>query len=105
MLHPKQGLPALGYWSHKIIRWCVPFLLLGALAANAALAAETGYGVFLAVQLLAYGAAVCDLIAKPNGWRFLRPVSYFFLMNLALFIGFFRFLRGTQRVTWERARS
>jgi hypothetical protein len=26
-------------------------------------------------------------------------------MNLALFIGFFRFLRGTQRVTWEQARG
>ena len=25
MLHPMRGLPALGYWSHKIIRWFVPF--------------------------------------------------------------------------------
>jgi hypothetical protein len=37
--------------------------------------------------------------------RLVRPVRYFFLMNLALFIGFFRFLRGTQRVTWEQARG
>jgi hypothetical protein len=29
---------------------------------------------------------------------------YFTLMNYAVFAGFFRWLRGTQKATWERAR-
>jgi hypothetical protein len=69
------------------------------------LAAEPEYACMLALQLLAYGIAIYGLIAKPGGRNFGRPISYFFLMNLALLIGFFRYLRGSQQVTWERART
>jgi cellulose synthase/poly-beta-1,6-N-acetylglucosamine synthase-like glycosyltransferase len=105
MLNPLRGMPALGYWSHKIVRWFVPFLMLGALLANVALATEPIYALFLVAQALAYAIGVQGLLPRPMDHRLVRPVRYFFMMNLALFIGFFRFLRGTQRVTWERARS
>lgn len=103
MLNPFRGLPALGYWSHKVLRWLVPFFMLGALVSNVALMSEPLYALFLAAQLLAYGVGLQGLLPRPSDHRLVRPVRYFFLMNLALFIGFFRFLRGTQRVTWERA--
>jgi cellulose synthase/poly-beta-1,6-N-acetylglucosamine synthase-like glycosyltransferase len=103
MLNPLRGLPALGYWSHKIVRWFVPFLMLGALVSNLTLAAHPGYLLFLAAQLMAYAIGIQGLLPEPTDHRLIRPVRYFFLMNLALFIGFFRFLFGTQRVTWERA--
>jgi cellulose synthase/poly-beta-1,6-N-acetylglucosamine synthase-like glycosyltransferase len=105
MLNPGRGLPAIGYWSHKIIRWFVPFLMVGALAANVGLVTETGYVLLLALQLLAYVIGIQGLLARRRGNRLVQPIHYFFLMNLALFIGFFRYIRGTQRVTWERARS
>jgi uncharacterized membrane protein len=98
-------MPALGYWSHKIVRWFVPFLMLGALLTNVALATEPLYACFLVAQALAYAVGIQGLLPRPMDHRLVRPVRYFFMMNLALFIGFFRFLRGTQRVTWERARS
>jgi cellulose synthase/poly-beta-1,6-N-acetylglucosamine synthase-like glycosyltransferase len=103
MLNPLRGMPALGYWSHKVLRWVVPFLMLGMLAANLALATEPLYALFLIPQLLAYAIGLQGLLPRPIEHRLVRPVRYFFLMNLALFIGFFRFVRGTQRVTWERA--
>jgi hypothetical protein len=103
MLNPLRGLPALGYWSHKILRWVAPFLMLGMLAANMALASEPFYALFLVPQLLAYAIGLQGLLPHPIENRLVRPVRYFFLMNLALFIGFFRFVRRTQRVTWEQA--
>jgi len=103
MLNPLRGLPALGYWSHKIVRWCVPFFLLGMLVASLALAAEPFYLFALGAQLLAYGIGLQGLLPRPIDHPLLRPARYFFVMNLALLIGFIRFVRGTQRVTWEQA--
>ncbi len=103
MLNPLRGLPAVGYWSHKILRWFAPFLILGAIAANVALVAEPLYALFLAGQLAALAIGLQGLQPRAIDHKLIRPVRYFFLMNLALFIGFFRFLRGTQRVTWEQA--
>jgi cellulose synthase/poly-beta-1,6-N-acetylglucosamine synthase-like glycosyltransferase len=103
MLNPLRGLPALGYWSHKIVRWCVPFFLMGMLLASLLLSGEAFYGFALGAQLLAYGIGVQGLLPRPVDHPLLRPARYFFVMNLALLIGFFRFVRGTQRVTWEQA--
>jgi cellulose synthase/poly-beta-1,6-N-acetylglucosamine synthase-like glycosyltransferase len=103
MLNPLRGLPALGYWSHKILRWCVPFLMLGMLLSCGALIGEPFYRFCLAVQLLGYAVGVQGLLPNPVDHPLLRPARYFFVMNLALLIGFFRFLLRTQRVTWEQA--
>jgi cellulose synthase/poly-beta-1,6-N-acetylglucosamine synthase-like glycosyltransferase len=105
MLNPLRGLPALGYWSHKVLRWFAPFLMLGALLTSAVLAAQPLYALALAAQLLSVAIGLQGLLPRSLDLRLVRPVRYFFLMNLALFIGFFRFLRGTQRVTWEQARG
>jgi cellulose synthase/poly-beta-1,6-N-acetylglucosamine synthase-like glycosyltransferase len=104
LLNPLRGLPALGYWSHKIVRWCVPFFLLGMLVGSFGLIGETFYRFVLGAQLLAYGIGIQGLLPRPIDHPLLRPARYFFVMNLALLIGFIRFVRGTQRVTWEQAR-
>jgi cellulose synthase/poly-beta-1,6-N-acetylglucosamine synthase-like glycosyltransferase len=103
MLNPCRGIAALGYWSHKVLRWVAPFLLLGAVLSNIALIVEPAYAYFLAAQLAAIAIGLQGLTPRAIDHKLVRPVRYFFLMNLALFIGFFRFLRGTQRVTWEQA--
>jgi cellulose synthase/poly-beta-1,6-N-acetylglucosamine synthase-like glycosyltransferase len=103
MLDPRRGMPALGYWSHKILRWVAPFLILGTLLSSIALVTQTPYALFLAAQLAAFAIGLQGLWPRAINHKLVRPIRYFFLMNLALFIGFFRFLRGTQRVTWEQA--
>ncbi|HEY3285451.1 MAG TPA: glycosyltransferase family 2 protein [Armatimonadota bacterium] len=105
LLHPRYGLPCLGFWSHKVLRWMVPQLVLVGLVANLFLVRTPAYSAILAAQLL--GLAVAAWAShKPEGQRpprWTRPISYFYLMNYALLCGFFRYLFRTQRVTWDRA--
>jgi len=35
--------------------------------------------------------------------RWIRPISYFYIMNYALLCGLLKYLAGRQRVTWDRA--
>ena len=75
----------------------------GLVFASAALAGEPFFLFCLGAQMLAYGVGIQGLSTRPLEHPLLRPVRYFFVMNLALLIGFVRFIRGTQRVTWEQA--
>jgi cellulose synthase/poly-beta-1,6-N-acetylglucosamine synthase-like glycosyltransferase len=105
MLHPRHGVCAFAFWGHKVFRWCVPLLLVAALAANVALVGAGAYHLLLGLQ--AAGAIVAGWAYNERaGARFpkwIRPISYFYLMNYALLCGFFRFAFRTQRVTWDRA--
>ena len=105
LLHPRHGICAFAFWGHKVLRWCVPLLLVAALAANVALIGTGVYHLLLGLQ--AAGAIVAGWAYNArSGARFpkwIRPISYFYLMNYALLCGFFRFAFRTQRVTWDRA--
>ena len=117
MLHPRYGFRAFAYWGHKVLRWLVPVFFLAALGANLALSVSpaatdstglTGPGFFralLALQLVGAVIALFSYAAPPQrrlpGWT--KPISYFYLMNYALFCGLARYLTGKQRVTWDRA--
>jgi cellulose synthase/poly-beta-1,6-N-acetylglucosamine synthase-like glycosyltransferase len=104
LLHPRFGITAFAYWGHKVLRWGVPLFLIAALLSNAGLAVTLPlYRWLLLAQLL--GVLVALSSYSVPQWappRWVRPVSYFYLMNFALLCGFFRYLFRTQRVTWER---
>lgn len=106
LLLPRFGLIAFAYWGHKLLRWLVPFCFVSALLANAVLRPlGVFYQISLAVQLLGFGFGALAYYS-PAGKslpKIVRPIGYFYLMNYALFCGFFRFLFRTQRVTWDRA--
>jgi hypothetical protein len=104
LLHPRFGLRAFAFWGHKVLRWFVPVFLLVAVVANVALITHSIYPVLLVAQLLGASVGYCAYAKRPGTAipRWARPVSYFYLMNFALLCGLFRFLSGTQRVTWER---
>ncbi len=105
LLHPRYGLRSFGFWGHKVLRWFTPLLATVALAANIALARHPFYMATLALQLLGGVVAWWAYTAKPGQVlpKWTRPISYFYLMNYALFRGFWRFVFRTQRVTWDRA--
>jgi cellulose synthase/poly-beta-1,6-N-acetylglucosamine synthase-like glycosyltransferase len=105
LLLPQYGFRAFAFWGHKVLRWCVPLFLVVALCANAALLYSEPYRVAFVLQLLGALTAAWAYNARPDKVlpRWTRPVSYFYLMNYALFCGFLRFLLRTQRVTWDRA--
>lgn len=106
VLDPHTGFVFFAFVSHKLLRWATPLLLAVALAANAALAAAPaawGYRLLLGVQLAFYALALAGRSGAAGPLRRLASVAHYFVaMNAALAIGFWRFVRGSQRAAWER---
>jgi cellulose synthase/poly-beta-1,6-N-acetylglucosamine synthase-like glycosyltransferase len=102
-LSPLRGRCAFAFWSHKILRWVTPGLLATCLVASAVLARRSPvYGAAFLAQVTFYGLALLGS-AAPGPLRRLGSLSrYFVEMNAALAVGFWRFVRGTQQVAWER---
>lgn len=104
ILHPRHGVTAYTYGSHKVIRWVFPFLMLLALVANVFLRDIDPYRTLLYVQGVFY--AIAALGALLVAFRIkLPPVTslfHFVAMNAALFLGFFRYLKqGDRKFVWE----
>lgn len=104
LLHPRSGWVAFTFLSHKVFRWLGPFFLLGVLTASALLWQQPFYRHGLLVQLGFYLISPLTAIV-PARMRFLRPLrlaAMFSVMNAALLVGFWRWLRGRQSGIWER---
>jgi cellulose synthase/poly-beta-1,6-N-acetylglucosamine synthase-like glycosyltransferase len=94
------------YFSHKVLRWLTPFCLLLCLLLNPLLwqvhplyqVTLLGQGLLLAITLadsLVGGRPVLPLV---------RGIRHFYVMNLALLVGFFRWARGIKSSTWTPSR-
>jgi cellulose synthase/poly-beta-1,6-N-acetylglucosamine synthase-like glycosyltransferase len=104
LLHPRWGWTALAFASHKILRWLCPFFLLGLLASNLVLCARPFFQAALAAQLLFYMVSAIMTVV-PARFRLLRPLrlaTMFTGMNIALLVGFWKWLRGSQQGVWQR---
>jgi cellulose synthase/poly-beta-1,6-N-acetylglucosamine synthase-like glycosyltransferase len=112
LLNPMRGFTALAYFSHKVIRWFAPFLLMSVFATNLMLAglrvsgfAGNEYYLFmLLLQVMFYLTALVGRIFSQTGVRlkFFGLPYYFVSMNIALFLGFIRFCANSQNVAWQR---
>jgi hypothetical protein len=89
--------------SHKLCRWLVPFAMLAALAANAALTLESGlYLSLFALQVLFYAVAVGGLLWKPLlSLSPVRLAAYFVLVNASILQAWLRYWSGERLVVWE----
>src|SRR5262249_19188989 len=58
LLNPRRGWVFFTFLSHKVLRWCCPFFLLGLLGANVFLAGEPFYRGLLFAQAGFYATAV-----------------------------------------------
>jgi cellulose synthase/poly-beta-1,6-N-acetylglucosamine synthase-like glycosyltransferase len=104
LLNPRQGWVAFTFLSHKILRWLCPFFLLGLLLSNVLLMNQPFYREALLAQVLCLLAAWLASFLPPR-FALLKPLrllAMFTSMNIALLIGFFRWLRGTQTGIWTR---
>jgi poly-beta-1,6-N-acetyl-D-glucosamine synthase len=105
----KYPLLSFQFISHRILRWTLcPLCLVILLAANIALAmigSGDFYLVFLCLQIVFYTfAGIGWALANRNVRVKLLYIPYYFLfMNLAVFIGFWRFIRRKQSVLWEKS--
>jgi poly-beta-1,6-N-acetyl-D-glucosamine synthase len=98
------------YISHRVLRWAVsPFCLILAFVSNIILfsgAPSLLYGILLLAQVVFYGMAAMAAFfpSIKNNHRLVKLSYYFVFMNTSVILGFFRFLRGKQAATWEKAR-
>jgi hypothetical protein len=104
LLNPLLGLRSYIYWSHRIFRWMVPFLLISLFMVNITLLDELSYRVLFILQCIFYSLAVIGWAGvKKARLPFLIYVPFYFCnLNTALFLGFLRAIANTQKTTWER---
>ena len=109
----KYGTLSFQYISHRVLRWTLaPLSLLFLLPAGLFLAINEGlpdfgfYSVLFWMQVLFYCSALIGwyLENKSIKVKLLFVPYYFFIMNLSVFLGLRRFLKGSQSVNWERAK-
>jgi len=109
----KYGLLSFQYISHRVLRWTItPLSLLLLIPVSALLAFNEGlnnfqfYTVFFWLQIVMYLSALLGWLLENNATRIkvLFVPYYFFIMNLSVVLGFFRFMNKTQSVNWERAK-
>jgi len=105
LLNPLLGIKSFIYWSHRIIRWLVPFLLICLFAINFLLSGLNMYKMFFFIQIGFYILAILGFLSVILGKRlyfFLYIPFYFCNLNLALFLGFVKAITNKQKPTWER---
>jgi cellulose synthase/poly-beta-1,6-N-acetylglucosamine synthase-like glycosyltransferase len=104
LLLPRHGWTAITFFSHKVLRWICPFLMLAMIVANLALIRHPQYQWIAAAQAAFYaGSMLAALLpGRSAALKPLRLASMFTGMNAALFVGFFRWLRGSQKAAWRR---
>jgi cellulose synthase/poly-beta-1,6-N-acetylglucosamine synthase-like glycosyltransferase len=108
MMNPfRSGLYAWQLFSHKVMRYLVPFFLLALLAASAILSFDSPLNriVFL-MQMLGYLCAGASWLLEKSGVRsrVLALPHYFLLANVASVIALFQFLRGERYARWQPIR-
>jgi len=109
----KYGTLSFQYISHRVLRWTLaPLCLLFIIPAGLALALNEGilefgfYSTLWWLQVLFYLSALLGWYLENKSIRIklLFVPYYFFIMNLSVFLGLKRYLKGSQSVNWERAK-
>ena len=104
LVNPLIGMRSFIYWSHRLIRWMAPFILVVMFVANFQLATmnefyQLIFGLHLAFYVLALSGLVMSQFKKVP--FVIYAPFYFCNLNLALFLGFLRAVTGRQKVTWN----
>jgi cellulose synthase/poly-beta-1,6-N-acetylglucosamine synthase-like glycosyltransferase len=104
LLNPAHGWVSFTFACHKILRWLCPFAMITALVANMFLVGDLFYRYLLVAQIGFYLASLGAgrLPTRPRVLRYPRLATMFTMMNAALLVGFFRWLRGDQSAAWKR---
>jgi cellulose synthase/poly-beta-1,6-N-acetylglucosamine synthase-like glycosyltransferase len=108
MLNPLRGFAAYSLWSHKIIRWAVPLLLLVLLASNLLLASHGTFFYFtLLVQVMCYAVAAIGFIGMSFGMHIpvASHLAYFVAANAALLVGYTNSIVKSPETRWEVSRN
>lgn len=105
LLDPRRGYIALQFFSHKVLRWIMPGILLAVLLLSAIATTSTDHLLFpilLGAQVTGYGLALVGIVSeRARTLRLIRLAAYFALMNVALGVGFIYYLLGPSIDIWR----
>ena len=114
LLNPfKYGVLSFQFISHRVLRWTLAplflpiiFLVNIFLVFKIQFSPLSFYSTILYLQIIFYTMALLGwyLENKAIKIKILFIPYYFFIMNLAVYLGFKRYLKGKQSVNWERAK-
>jgi cellulose synthase/poly-beta-1,6-N-acetylglucosamine synthase-like glycosyltransferase len=104
ILHPRYGVKAWTYFSHKVLRMLIPFCLLAILIASAVDSSRPFFAVMLAIQSLVVVSVPLLYLARGR-WRRLLVPQYYYYMNIALLVGYWQYLTVRERYWAKTPRS
>jgi hypothetical protein len=95
---------SLTYFSHKVLRWLTPHLLLLILICSLLLVRDPNYAAVFATQLAGYAFAYLVFVLRDRvGWpKVVKAGLFFAVLNVAFLIGFKRFITSDYRGSWRR---
>lgn len=97
---------AFQLFSHKILRWMVPILLLALLADNIVLIGQPFYRWLLVLQVCFYTLALLQVVVPLHRrWKPLGVPLYFCTLNAAALVGVLELMRGRRHVIWQPVRN
>jgi cellulose synthase/poly-beta-1,6-N-acetylglucosamine synthase-like glycosyltransferase len=100
---PFTGL-AFSFFSHKVLRWITPFLIIITLVTNYLLVpVHPVYVIILIGQVTFLLVPFIDTLLKKIAINFklFRFITHFYSMNLALLVGFFKYSTGVKTNIWR----
>src|ERR1700735_318240 len=107
ILNPfRYGAIAISLWSHKLLRWFVPYFLLALFAFNIFLARAPFYRTVLLMQIIFYATALLGFLLRNS--KFAHPLSIpmsFCVVNFASLIGTAKCLIGYKSGRWKPVRK
>lgn len=107
LLNPfRYGVVTVGLWSHKLLRWLVPYFLVAMFASALLLIHQLTFRIALALQIAFYGSAVLGITSRGRvRWRGLSVPMSFCTVNLAAALAVARALAGRVSGAWEPDRN
>lgn len=104
LLWPPFTSLSFSFFSHKILRWFGPLLLILIIISNVFIFRKNmiyTYSIYL--EGILFVIAIIDLIVSRFNKHivFFRFVTHFFSMNLALSLGLIKFIKGIKSNVWE----
>jgi len=103
-LFPPLNWFAFTFVSHKVLRWLTPHLLILIFLLSISLMVKPVFFLLLILQVLFYSVSFYGWINRSKelpGYIYIP--MYFTSMNIALFLGFIKYLKNEQGVNWRKA--
>ncbi|MEI7596945.1 MAG: glycosyltransferase [Bacteroidota bacterium] len=99
---------AFSFFSHKVLRWIIPFFIILLFISNIAIIYFlklnfNHYHIFLICLIISFFVPLTDILLKRININIsiFRFLTHFYSMNIAMLIGFFRYIKGVESGIWQ----